>query len=897
MLFRLQFRRRMYHRACERFILAVALLVTTARPGRDGVGATMNDAVWTLRNVLVAESWVSGAAGNLRHQGFYVDGQLTTLDTIVGGKRTVDENNADEVSSAMYMALECRCGAALRDALGKRVTSPDSRVFATVNQTLLKVASALLDLTDVAPNVASHGPGLLAVCLSLNLEANRAAAAGADGTDVVERTVRYMMNAVERFTTMKCPLDGGGGGGGDHSAGLILHGLNDELDNSGLLTTIVSDFADAAADSDPPEESGDFVNFVTIVVRVVEKLSSVLDVESSSFVNKIADPRNDIDDILLYMDTIFDSLTRIVCSMLLVALDDVEDGQDSKNAKMFEILLKTWQDSDLLKFYSEAVLSLHLLKFPRRFTTHVEQVLKMMRDVPRYKNMFDLLSVKKQIKEHINFIDRKKRTGRILRLNKTKRKQSLSKIIATILSIDEFKYFNLIYTLQQNYDILEYDSTEMTLNKMKYVQVYLQNSKTEQICKIMRSMYAFSFDIESRINNCQSKWECLLKLKENFWCFWNVMNDIGKSFRPEETYENLKIILSLLNRFLHRSIIIFPRDGLKIKRVLYWTVNLLDKYQMHSCDPPEYHDTVYLSYNTPAAIENDMKLWDGEKYQMVIDNETPLIDFDKNNYTEKNVVDLLQKNYVFSFYEDPRRSISFYWKGEVKSFNDIYDDLITNAFELSTFTKYVNIFHKWIVSVLFYTIHEILKYFTKCNSYDKERAMKFKESILNLQQINLPAYFHQVINTFSITENFNQPVVLYGHQILLKDHLDQFNVVQKLAPFPEDIDYYIGQLTKLYHKLMGKFNGVHIVSSASDETNIRNEIKFDKEHCDKINSNIVLSVINQTDNNNSNKLKNVSSKKEIVSTSEETPVKKSFLNKVKSLNPKKRFFSKSKSSG
>jgi len=794
---------------------------------------------WMLQNILQMKSWNNNNYSKLSLRKIYYNGQsITTLEEIMRGNSFVNEENIDKISSSMYMAFGCEYSDNLVKILKKTTETYVS--LEKTNAIVLKIISVILDLIEIVPNVVSHEPGFLTTSLELNMRLNETIQLitnlSLDKNDIVKndficRKIWHMINSIERFITTKCPLDE------DFVNEIFLEkssvdepkkfidNMDNILENTGLNTTIILEFK--TGDQQQKNE-----NFIIVITEVINKLKPIMKIKNSIFEN-IENIENDFSDILSYMHFVFDSIMQIMYEQTSATLKSIEKCQSEKNADTLNTLVNKWSTIDLITTYKRLIRQSDLMQFPMFFIIHLKLNLRIIEDIIHYKKIYDIKFLKKQIKERSKVLKNKYRRELELIPRIKVRNEDLWEILSKIVSIHEFKFFNLIFKLHQNYGPVQNDSVELELNKMKYVTIE-ENIHAQQQCKIIRSLYVNCFSIKTTIIEFQNDPKKATELTQSFCTFLNATKNMGTLVPLDRSNENFKTIQRLLYRYLMGNNVNFKVDAIRLQKIVYFTMNLLDTYQIHSCQSLVHRSVIFAKYKKNRSETGQNSSTYGENATKCPEETDP------NEHVEvKQMLAMLQNDYIELDFDSSNPTPLFYWKGELKNFKHISDDVkLHNAFDFSLFAKYINLTHSWIISVLFYTIIDVLEYFLK-DSHVRRNNKLLTAYVRNLSTINFPTYFLPEINTMRKAENFYEPVDIIGYQILLKDHVKQYSAIQEKTNLFDTMSVYKVSLKNLYSRLMEKYDEIHMqskINTAIESKTSKNTVPGDNSTGNNSNS-------------------------------------------------------------
>lgn len=761
-----------------------------------------------LQNMINMKSWKNVEnpdVYNLSQQEIFVNGRQGKFIDFTRNLPVIEINQMDKITNLMYISLGCKLSDTIKTLLKMLIKSiVDLR---EINIIVLKTISVLFNFIHIAPNIMSHEPGILTTSLSLNLQL--AELIKENDIDLFERKIFQMINSVEQFLISNCSLQN------INSFSLketddqsILYKINDLLDNVGLSTTYIIEFI-------PNDEISQIDSFNVINVQLVEKLKPLLLIphELEATIKKL----NKIENILIYMNYINNSITKILYEIIIQTLYLFEHYIKKGNKKYLQMLLDDWINNDDVLFeYQQLIRQAIFMKFPLHFINQIELLAKIIRDILVHNNILDLNIVKIQVYENLYALQHKEHPEKLLTMKNAG--YNFNKYLNTLLSIDELKSFNEIFVLFQN-NPAKYNSSEITLNTIEYD---INDTTSTLICDMIVSLYNDCFYVQSKLFsstfNTQSKQTvrdspkkqnnlkelCLLILYKIQEIFNNYKNNLQ---------EDMKFILKMAIDYLGNNMIYFPTNLDQLNRIIYYILVLFDKIQIHKCKKPQYRETLHISYNnnqyTVEELTNDFK---NDKK-----SDEELIRQKINIYIEefKNVYDV--------------QSVKFYWKGELRTINEISNDLTENVFEFSSFTKFYNIFHQWNLLIVFDALDNILNDFLKEN-YVEYNDKKFITYIKQIQTISFPKYLLPPIKAIGSAENFNLPENTIGILILIQENTQQYiSMIKSKYYSSEIIDKYLNNLNIVCNNLVNIYNINHEntkVKSIERQKTLLNRLKL-----------------------------------------------------------------------
>lgn len=836
----------------DKYFFFITFVVTMFQLEHNCTAMTISNKNRILRNILQMKSWLPSNDGtmNISSQKLFVDGQSMTFSTILHNTQPIiNECSINKIVSAMYVALGCKCSESIRTLLQKTIESTVHQQclddLKVINTTVLKTISVLLHLIDIAPNVVSQDTGVLSTFMTLNLsldELIRIMALDPFSKRNIDETFRRMIfqiiNQIERFTISNCTLDECSAERRNYDVNerfvtKFSNYVNSVLDETGLSTQIILKHYNTSS------QTNNIITFKIIIIRVVKSLNPILNIEKL-LLNQIERTDN-VEDIYSYMNLIFDSIMKIIYEFIQKTLMLFERFRNEGNKKKLTSKIDNLIDTNLITVYEDLILQSVLMKFPLVFVNNVKLVLSIIKDLAYYKNIFDLTIIKTTIDEKLNFVQNKKRPSSLSLLSKNnKTKFIFREFFKIIVSINEFKYFNLILSSQQN-DYVEREFFDTDLNGMQNMYHYDNDGK---LCNKMQSFYILCFDIESKIKNCKLKTKCLRDLKTEFSKMKMRFNAISSN----DGNENVQTILELINKYLiyNTESNYADNNEEKLNRILRFVMNLIDKYQVNSCKQTLYRDSMYSLFKT----DNDAIR---KKYSN--DNETikfnvTSVSSKERNFNGKNITcETSNTLLVINNYINDNNSLSnlsqslyhpkFYWRGELKTINEISNYIGENLLDFSSFTKFINFFHKWFVSILMYAIIDTLKCFSR-KTYTMDDDSALVAYIKKLLSVHFPEPYLFIIRTINSVHGFYWPINVIGLQILLEDYLQETHVIIKRKPRPLDdkcMSTCMKHLDDIYYITTEMYNEKNIKPRVINKSKLN--LKFENKSKSKANNSII----------------------------------------------------------
>lgn len=762
----------------------------------------------TIRNILQTKIWRhhDNKRNNDNVEILYQTTGAWSSTDLGDPPRIEGDTDLDRISNAIHTTLKCACAQSIVELLRVKTIrmSSISAHLTHINQTILKIISALMDFMKKVLNVeAFFRPcRFLTVTLSLNMHmvrlihiANRRPIIEnrVEIVTLLDRMIIQTVNLVERFIIENCPLNDGGSGGDDEDNDLTtkikFDRINDMLDHSGLSTTTFLSNGSPAVNS-----------FIVTIIRVIEKLDSVMMV-NDRLLRMCNSPRNNVQDILICMDFVFDSIMQIIYRHTLEDLELYEEYAHDANSDRLTSTINDWIDEDAITNYERLIQRSVLAQFPARFVNHVRSMLKMRKDLILYGNVYNSKILKRKIENNLRvLLDKKKFPGLKILMFKRKSLDSYT-FIKKILDIREFGIFNQIFQLKRN-DGEKDDISDSALNDISYY-IKTNDIRAQETCNEIQMLYVLCFDIQSKIKDCRSKLNCLKNMKKSFLILLNAIRDVKNKY-SDGTNENLETIAYLINQYLHNILINYPDDEEILYRIPYYVANLIDKYQIHNCQLPTYRREFY------ATFENDKKRFSGHLKKLGDRDHKELERNFKNEPITKEKINVSLIEYYVDALRNLQPGIRFYWRGVAKTIDEIKNDEFSLIFSFSTFTSYVDAFNRWIVSVLFYTIIDILECFV-AEKYIIDNDRLFITYLRRLPSINFPDRYAPTVDFISKAENFYHSINIVEFKMLLEEYLeDQLGMFQQKSRTSEDANATFAvlyeRLDRIFNKLAELYN-------------------------------------------------------------------------------------------
>lgn len=568
------------------------------------------------------------------------------------------------------------------------------------------------------------------------------------------------------------------------------------LTNLGLSTDIILDYEN----SDVKRYKNNIKYSIIIDLVITELIENFIIIAPQSDSKTILDSNYDIDDIYSYMNLVYDRITQIVCYILIDFLKLFETlNSESSGTASLATVIGFWSNQQVITMYETRVLNLKSMKFPTRFIAIIELGLRIVRDAIDYQEIVDLEAVKKRIVDELKGMPRNRQVGEpeLPPLECNVYNGGLMEFLKVIVSIKEFTYFNLIFSLKQNYDHVVNDLTETVLNKMEYKNYEKQNVNT---CDRVKSLYALCYEMKSAIEKCESKKKFVKdKLYSNIKTF---LKAIGGA-RQLSTDSNLTAILTMVSDYLNRNLLInLGADKMQLMPIPYVTANLLDKYQIHSCRSPTYRVETFWRYQwMPCILSKNITSVSALATNGDDSSVAEIPPFTK----------LLKTDYVETFYRrNSQNRMTFYWKGQPRTFKEIADTVRFRGDPIGrpTFVRYVNVFQTFVVSTHFYVAVDNMEYFLRKRSLSMSQNQNkmLIDFAKHLRSVLLPACFVPAANALADVINFQDSVTLIDNKIMLKRNLMRCGLHHPPDVPDIDLDADDGSL-KDAHLLLDEYYG------------------------------------------------------------------------------------------
>lgn len=811
---------------CLGWITTVLLIFIVTR---EGYGAKNVAEIRKIKDVLSANSWNDGSYG-LDDQTIFVNGELETVKSVRQRelqeyRKKYDDRDVKSVSSAMYMALGCKCSETLMDIFVALSTWPGEENYdvdeinaelTAINRTILKSITALIGMMAKFPNVRSYEPGGVAqMFVSLNvyvndlIEANVSDAAAAnvseqDGLTYNVRIIFQMINYIERFTISKCSMvENRTGGPPKPAAGNVytnvrklIEKFDALLDNTGLSTVDFLTYninngrskynkRSAEEEQQPENEAlsdADGLKF-NVIAHVIKRLTNILHVPELFTKTDCNNP----DDIFSQQKSIFDLVMMVVYQNIInvfgkkflfgnqIRIDRNESTDDDSDDFYYD-------NTELIRICERLLFKSRMMEFPLDFVNHISLISNVLRDILPSKEIYDAQVITTTLNNNKDLLMTnsnlpEKIVKGVLKKNNFIRDDEfeLLTFLEKILSIRYMKNFNQIFKIVQH----EFD--ENGNNFMYYTKalntIEFSPVKEDKACSAITYLYAKFYKIQLAIN--APKIEGIKNI------FASALNDLKRLVKMTE---NQNMILLYADMYLGYNVMYYPKDSPIVKqllhRMLYHTTNVMDKYQMANCKQPIYRDYRYEQYKqNPQTNDQDLKK-----------NEPLFKDRAVAAFNAKNTVDSFDKEVLLRYintivFKDLTEIfrpefdglVPLPWKGRHVSMESINADLTTNVFDFSSVVKYVNVFLKWTTAIFFGTVLDIVQYLLNgmFNVQSFNRIVKTFDKIL-LVVTKFPKNYTGVIVAMANLKTTDDVITKYSKLFRIKkillDQLQQYSV-------------------------------------------------------------------------------------------------------------------------
>lgn len=610
--------------------------------------------------------------------------------------------NGVALYDAAYVALGCKWAGTVAGALKslKAVRGSRSAIresLAELNRITLKTESALFRLAKLEPNVLTREPGALAAVLSLNLRLNRAVATAysADVASCSKTTYRInaAINTIESFTIGNCAM------------AVQPYPVMDQSEKSPNLVAKLDDVLDSTGLSEP--DYGQYnVNDRASSVTDPKRLSVVHSV-ASSFCSLLDLPVDEdltfayVDDVFRHQRQMYDRIRWVVHSQTLVYLVDLQKSINSSESDTpgNKYLGQTYiEQNGLVLCYEKLLDTANSLSFPPDMVDHVELMLLFVKNIIELKTVKNLDFYIAYEKHNITFFSANKsdvtNSSRVLKnyTSSESKHFELHTFLNDILSVEFVMYYNNIFKLSKyGFQEVQYRDPEIDGNTLLY----------------FAPIYEHCFNVKSA-NERNTIDPDTLNAK-----FMNVLNDLEtlKNY-ISNTHETVNLtILIEADQYLSYNIILYSISDEnvqdKLNRTIYMFTNLIDRHQMIFFKQYTLRDDAFVTYASKFNNQQkeDLKTQSLKfPFQNKVKNNSLLIN------TNGKLTHCVLFRDIYNVKLDIRSSVDLFWKGKLKSINDILNDVTTNLFDIYSIPKYVKVFIEWVTAVISYTLLDSIKY-------------------------------------------------------------------------------------------------------------------------------------------------------------------------------------------
>lgn len=753
-----------------------------------------------LNRIIGMGSWKLDAndLSNLAYQQIFIKGELKTFSkSFRNYPPNINDDNAAEVASIMYLALGCKCIETIIDMLNSLLAGiseknyngefPMESIFRGMKLIVLKIVSLLFDFTEIAPNVfESFEPDILKVSMLLSIHIHLILKSISDTeTSVVDEQIIIfqLINIIERYPILNCSTP---------TVRLKPTSINtvENIDNS------ISDFNNFYDNTGL--SSSEYLKYdIGIIIHQMSNELHFLLYSQPRLVSVKTVKREK--SIFLYQKSVHNVIMHIIYQLTTMPLKELETMIIRTNSlanlgiteteKISDTNKIYFMDKSLIPIFEKALTESKRMEFPTDFISHINLILKIMKEdkLLMDRNYLNVVFTK-------NYENLVAFSGSNKDIMKNMPKNiGLHEFIKQISSITLFKYFNRIFKLLR--DTFEVD--EFLIKVSNFIEISIPNDLIKQkstMKNAIMSLYAHSYYIQLNVSdNIQSekKIEYFKELLSNVLNIMYVMISLEKS----KTQGKIRNLLHHAFDYLNYNLLHYRTTGQttnsgnileKLARISCFVTNLIDKYQMFTYIKPIYRDVLYKHFaasNREFMIHLDAPKNSLNKYF------TKNHKFEADEDKTKIIVDnLLYKRFI----NDSKNTIfvKSYWKGELKTIQEISVEMAENTIDLSSYPKYVHAFSKWIFSALFYTIIDIIDFLIAHNDLISEYQVVFDLYNSEFERIIFSNYWRVVKN--SLQEIYvSNDITLLALKTMLEETLDNYNIVNiQRDTNKKDIDRY-----------------------------------------------------------------------------------------------------------
>ncbi|VVC36472.1 Hypothetical protein CINCED_3A010097 [Cinara cedri] len=640
------------------------------RPGHSYDDIEMTKNIFTLNTIVQMQSWRWNPSNmdSLAHQVIFFENKLCRFVELNGVSSKITEDNWQEMSSMMYLALGCKCGETIRDIMSSLLTIFSDHHFGSleqdlinINRVILKTLAALLDFADKAPNVLSLGSTMLIkMSLKFNLHINFMLMRIKEKSILLDfqllldckKIIFQIINLVERFIISNCFVKVLKPTEMNNVVNKTIRFDREQicnitsrfeylLNNSGLSTTHyfkynINNWSWLENQNKLYESLLNETNSKNVIEEVSSYLNTILGI--NAFDPKLAGLDN-MTNILSYRNKIFDLITYIIYRKTNNYLEwskknipqitgqtgskfDSEQSISQKKIKYFdEFYIK---DRKLIRIYKELRIKSELQNFPVNIVNHISTIEIIITDVIRFGEYQNLNCFVEKM-EHF-FRDVKK--SEIFSQNNLsdflsedpvfikKKDYELHNFLHEILTERSFGYFNQIFNLLLANDFPEnngmFAKHNHDLNIIDIDTSVISGQMSNDNNHIL-SLYAKCLDVQLQISIYSMTENRFEVFQKRFSLISKMLNQIIKTEKMRQGNRYIHLLyyardyytLNIITWMNCINDINTPVD--KINRIMYYVTNLVDKYQIYNYASPDYRDSVYMDFiNDPVKMQNNL---------------------------------------------------------------------------------------------------------------------------------------------------------------------------------------------------------------------------------------------------------------------------------------------------
>lgn len=805
------------------------LLVSVKSGGGHRVVAPSSDYMRTLHSIMSTEGWdLRFDRTNFTDQKIFVGGKTRSLRAVLTEPTLLVETDVRAATGAMYTALGCMCAETINKALGAVLSrlsynegATVTGALADVNRTALKAVSTLICLADAAPSARSSESGVLKALLALNVNVNRLLATenrpSRSEPDAIRRAIFQTVNLLERFAIPNCapmtletaavpvvrPPAEFAEPGIEEKTDELITTLDGLLNKSGLLGVdfykynigyVVESVAGRGAPS-----AGEFK--FNIIERVLRQFCSIMNIP------RYFDKNNDIVDIFDNQKSALNLILLIINESTMVYLKRVklQNGVPViQSKKQKKSSLKLIRDYEIL--LNRSIVA----KFPLDFANRIRSILGVLKDVLRFKTVrgVDVLIKRGQNAKTLLSADCNIVPSALNNILSSEdfvpnTADDLHEFIEKIVSVDDVKYYNEIFSVLQNDSGEPDEKRERHLNEIRYV-TSKQLAGNKDVCKSASSVYAYCYETELIVHS-----EPKAKKKTIMAQFVNISNALNAMItanaRPNTPDD---YVVRIADQYLEYNAVNYPDDGDvrdKLTRALYLITNFVDRYEALNCEYLTNRDSIYVKFRNFPASPKDHYITIVPKKRLKIFKVTPKL-AEKNIKTEWESC-VLFKRFVGGLI--PVQPLRLYWKGELKAIDGIADDLTNNVSDFFAISAYVRVVVEWTIAILSHTILDVMDDLltgnVKKDDFDKV-ARLFKNDLGSIKRwpkrsaIALKTVIDEIgaLKTIDDVVQFQ----MIRMQAMLEEDLEQYGVeIQEKTIHKNKTSVHVKELSTISDKL------------------------------------------------------------------------------------------------